>query len=146
ARIFKGGIVEGGMVLAGRGSRAREGAAHEDDILTHLRKAPARVVDERGLASAGTAGRGDEDAILKRKAVRFRRALGGGGGRHATRSPSRQTVLTTGTSPSRRTRTRSAQRPAAIAPRSVSPTASAGFFETMATASGRVMPSTTRSR
>ena len=44
--------------------------------------------------------------------------------------------------PSTRTRTRPARRPCSMMPRSLRPTASAGFFDTMATACGSEMPST----
>ena len=142
--LIEGGVGQRVVVLAGGVGRTRDDAP--DEVDPRLLQPLAGVGYERVLAGAARADDGDEYAGAQRERVVGEFAFDQRRGHHATRFPSRQTVRTTGTCSSTRTRTRSARRPISIAPRSASPTASAGFFETIAIACGNEIASTTSPR
>src|SRR5690606_5481967 len=142
------GLAQRVVFFRSRQSGAGDGTPGEHNIVIVV-KVPQPVTsigDQRIFAAAGRPSHGHEHTLLYGVARFIRRAFDRIGAHQATRRPSRQPVRTTGMSPSSRTRTRSARRPGSITPRSVRPTASAGFFDTFATACGSEIPSTTSPR
>src|SRR5262247_227833 len=135
-------LVRDGVVILERCRGARDDTTGEDDgrIIRALR---ARAGDQRILAGAARADHQDQAArpdLVGRRREKVPRA---GEPAHATRLPRSQVVRTIGTAPATWTRIRSARLPTAIAPRSVSPTASAGVLLTVRTAAARSMPGAT---
>src|SRR5690606_14722903 len=139
---FEARFVQSVKFLTARLHRAGDDTPGEDDIGFERAETLFRIAHHRILTAARRPHDGDKHTLPYRKGRLVLSALDRGGNDHATRRPSRQTVRTTGMPSSSRTRTRSARRPGSITPRSLRPTASAGFLETFATASGSVMPST----
>src|SRR5262249_28553157 len=106
------------------------GRAHDGRAGAALRGAAPRVAGA-GAAALGRPGQAAGAAyaaavVLPRDARRDREGVIGPG-RHATRTPRTHTSRTTGCPSSSFTRTRSARKPATIAPRSCRPQARAGL-------------------
>src|SRR3954466_14404240 len=126
------------FIVLGRRGLPRDRAARKHD---------AGIIRASGLCQtqqrilAGAAGADDENELAGSDRV----SAAGGEGQsfgHATRSPSRQTLRTTGMSRATCTRIRSARLPVAISPRSESQTASAGALVTVRTADARSIAGT----